>query len=88
MSYKGEISLHFDPPSQYSCCVWRPLLREVIRIRTHRLSSYARFVSYYTFANLLSFFGIEEVALVIKVEIQSSLHLYVHFEQLHPGPFN
>ena len=30
----------------------------------------------------------EEAALVIDVEIRSSLDLYVHFERLHPGPFN
>ena len=37
VSYKGEINLPFDPPSLYSC---HPLLREIIRIRTHGLSRY------------------------------------------------
>ena len=40
VSYKGEISLHFDPPSLYSCRVRSPLLREIIRIRARGLSSY------------------------------------------------
>ena len=45
--------------------------------------------NYCTFANLLSFLGIkEEAGLIIEVEIRSSLDLYVHFERLHPGPFN
>ena len=45
--------------------------------------------NYCMFANLLSFLGIEEeAALVIEVEIRSSLDLDVHFERLHPGPFN
>ena len=39
------------------------------------------------FANLLSFFGIEEAALIIEDEIRPSLDLYIHFEWLHPGPF-
>ena len=43
--------------------------------------------NYCTFANLLSFRGIEVVAL-INDKIQPSLDLYIHFEQLHPGPFN
>ena len=41
VSYKGEISLHFDPPSLYSCRVRSPLLREIIRIRARGLSSYS-----------------------------------------------
>ena len=41
------------------------------------------------FANLLSFLGIEEAAaLDIEGEIRLSLDLCVHFERLHPGPFN
>ena len=45
--------------------------------------------NYCTFANLLSFLGVEEeAALIIGVEFRSLLDLYVHFEQLHPGPFN
>ena len=30
--YKGEMSLHFDPPSRPSCQVWSPLLWVLIRI--------------------------------------------------------
>ena len=30
--YKGEISLHFDPPSRPSCCTRSPLLWALIRI--------------------------------------------------------
>ena len=41
VSYKGEISLHFDPPSLYSCRVRSPLLREIIRIRARGLSRYS-----------------------------------------------
>ena len=41
--------------------------------------------NYCTFANLLSFQGIEEAALV-KDEILSSLVLYACYEWLHPGP--
>ena len=48
------------------------------------------FVSYKGEISLhLSFLGIEkEAALVIDNEIQSLLDLGVHFERLHPGPFN
>ena len=87
MSYKGKISLHFDPSSLYSCCVQSLLLREIIRICTCGLQLYSS--NYSMFAHLLSFLGIqEEAALIIEVEIRSSLDLHVHFEQLHPGPFN
>ena len=41
VSYKGEISLHFDLPSLYSCRTQSPLLRVIIRIRTRRLSRYS-----------------------------------------------
>ena len=41
VSYKGKISLHFDPPSLYGCRIRSPLLREIIRIRAHGLSSYS-----------------------------------------------
>ena len=39
------------------------------------------------FANLLSFLGIEEAALV-EVEIRPFVNLYIHFERLHPCIFN
>ena len=42
VSYKGEISLRFDPPSQYSRRVRSLLLRKIIRIRTCGLSSYSQ----------------------------------------------
>ena len=41
VSYKGEISLHFDLPSLYSCCVRSPLLRTLIGIRARGLSRYS-----------------------------------------------
>ena len=39
--YKGEISLHFDLPSQHSCCTQSPLLWGLIIIPTSRLSRYS-----------------------------------------------
>jgi hypothetical protein len=62
MSFQGEISLHFDPPSLYSCRVRIPLLREIIKLRARGLS---RYISSCTFTNFLSFLGIEEAALVV-----------------------
>ena len=44
--------------------------------------------NYCTFAQLLSFLGIEEHSAVINDEIQPLLNFYVHFERLRPGPFN
>ena len=41
VSYKGEISLHFDLPSLYSCRTRSPLLRAIIRIPTCGLSRYS-----------------------------------------------
>ena len=41
ISYKGKLSLHFDPPSLYSCCVWSLLLKEIIRIPVHGVSRYS-----------------------------------------------
>jgi hypothetical protein len=43
VSYQGEISLHFDPPSLYSCRVRIPLLREIIKIRARGLPRYSLF---------------------------------------------
>ena len=41
VSYQGEISLHFDLPSLYSCRTWNPLLRALIRIPARRLSRHS-----------------------------------------------
>ena len=41
VSYKGEISLPFNPPRRYSCRVRGPLLREIIRIHARGLSRYS-----------------------------------------------
>ena len=41
VSYKGEISLHFDLPSLYSCRTRSPLLWALIRIPASRLSRYS-----------------------------------------------
>ena len=35
ITYQGEISLHFNLPSLYSCRTWSPLLRVLIRIPAH-----------------------------------------------------
>ena len=43
MSYKGEIRLHFDPPSLYSRHIQRPLLKEVDFAHAGYLAT-ARFV--------------------------------------------
>ena len=62
---------------------------EVIRICARAIQLQLDSSNYYPFVNLLSCLGIEEeAALIIKVEIRSLHDLYVHFEQLHPGPFN
>ena len=72
VNYKGEISLHFDLPSLYSCRTWSPLLWALIRI--FYLDT-ARFIE-------------EQSAVIISNETQLLLDLYVHFERLRPGPFN
>ena len=41
VSYKGEISLHFDLPSLYSCCTRSPLLWVLITIPASGLSRYS-----------------------------------------------
>ena len=43
LNYQGEISLHFDLPSLYSCRTQTPLLRALIWLPAHRLST-ARFI--------------------------------------------
>ena len=41
VTYQGEISLHFDLPSLYSCHTQCPLLRVLIRIPVRRLSRHS-----------------------------------------------
>ena len=41
VSYKGEISLHFDLPGLYSCCIWSLLLWALIKIPASGLSRYS-----------------------------------------------
>ena len=41
VSYNGEVSLHFEPPTLYSCRERSPLLRALIRIRAPGLSRYS-----------------------------------------------
>ena len=86
VSYKGEISLHFDLPSLYSCRAQSPLLWALIRIPIQiQLES----SNYCTFAQLLSCLGIQEQsAPVVNNKIRPLLDLYSHFEWLRPGPFN
>ena len=61
--YQGEISLHFDLPSLYSCRTRSPLLRELIRIPVRAIRIQLDSSNYCTFTHLLSFLGIEEAAL-------------------------
>ena len=70
VSFWGEISLHSDLPSLYSCRVWSPLLREIIRIPARAIYVQLDSLNYCTFANLSSFQGIKEAALV-EDEIQT-----------------
>ena len=46
VSYKGEISLHFDLPSLYSCCVQSPLLRMLIGISAAKNSDFVRILGF------------------------------------------
>ena len=86
VSYKGEISLHFDVPSLYSCRTQSPLLRVLIRILYLGI---ARFIELLYIHLPFSFLGIEEqLAVVVNNEIQLLLDLYVHFKRLRAGPFN
>ena len=82
VSYKGEISLHFDLPSLYYCRTRSPLLWALIRI------IYLDSSNYCTFAHLFSFLGIWDPKIIVNNEFQPLLDLSVHFERLCPGPFN
>ena len=83
--YKGEISLHFDPPSWHSCRTRSPLLWVLIRIPASGLSRYSEI---YRTTVSLSSWGIEEQSAVVLDENRPLLNLYIHFEWPRPGPFN
>ena len=69
LSYHGEISLHFDLPSLYSCRIWSPLPRAVnYNSRMRAIWIQLDSSNYSTF---LSFLGIEEEAgLIIDDEVR------------------
>ena len=73
------------PPSRHSHCTQSPLLWAQIKIL---YLDTARFIEQLYISSPFSFLGIQEQSAVVNNEIQLLLDLYVHFEQLCPGPFN